>query len=380
MKKAKKIAIIVAVSMIAVGMISSVSALAVMDFDFTKVDTMEWTTNTYTIEDDFENISIEGREAAVSLVPSEDGSCKVVCTENDKVYNEITVADNTLVIKRIDNSKWYDNIGVTWEQIEITVYLPETEYEILSIDNTSGRLEVPADFTFAEAEVENSSGSTSFMAEVKGALMVENTSGGVYVGETNVGSLSVKGSSGSAEVASVNAESDVEVSTTSGRIDIADIECANLTVENSSGSIHVTSVTASGNMDVKGTSGSTHITEADVKGDVSTSASSGSLNLTDVECTNLTAGNTSGKINCNNVIAFEDMNIENSSGGIVLEACDALELKLSATSGSIKGSLLSEKIFQADATSGSVDVPKTTSGGVCEVTTTSGSIKMSIVE
>lgn len=380
MKKAKKIAIIVALAMIGVGLIISVSTLAVMDFDLTQVDTMEWETNTYTIEDKFENISIEGREAAVSLVPSEDGSCKVVCTENDKVYNEITVADNTLSIERIDNSKWYDNIGVTWEQIEITVYLPEEEYEKLSLDNTSGRLTVPADFTFAEADVVNSAGSTSFMADVKGALTVENTSGGVYVGETNVGSLSVSGSSGRVEVFSVCVESDVDVSTTSGGITVTNIECANMSVENSSGSIRISSITANGNMEVKGTSGSIHISETDVNGDMAANASSGSLNLTDVECANLTAENNSGKISCTNVIASEDMNLENSSGGIALEYCDAENLKLTATSGSIKGSLLSEKIFIAEATSGSVDVPKTTSGGVCEVTTTSGSIKMSIVE
>ena len=46
----------------------------------------------------------------------------------------------------------------------------------------------------------------------------------------------------------------------------------------------------------------------------------------------------------------------------------------------VKSPVADEKIFVAEATSGSVEVPKTTSGGMCEVTTTSGSIQMSIVE
>ena len=41
MKKAKKIAIIVAVSMIAVGLVSIVGSLAFVRFDATKLNTME---------------------------------------------------------------------------------------------------------------------------------------------------------------------------------------------------------------------------------------------------------------------------------------------------------------------------------------------------
>ena len=104
------------------------------------------------------------------------------------------------------------------------------------------------------------------------------------------------------------------------------------------------------------------------------------MHLEDVECANLAGSNSSGKIYCTNVIASSDINLDNSSGGIALEACDAANLKLETTSGSIRGTLLSEKIFVADATSGSVDVPETISGGVCEVATTSGSIRLSIVE
>lgn len=360
MKKAKKITIIVALSMIVVGIICSVGSLALVQFDATKLNTMEWETKTYVVEDSFTNISIQGNEAAVSLVPATDGNCKVVCTENEVIYDKVAVVNNTLTIERVDESEWYHNIGVHFGKIEVTVYLPEKEYEALFIDNSSGRIDVPGDFTFAEAEVMNSSGKINFMADVNGALKVENTSGGIYVGDNSVESLSVKGTSGSIEVMNVVAVGDVEVNGSSGGIDVSKVECANLSVANSSGSLRLSEIVATGDVNVEGTSGGVH--------------------LEDVECANLTGSNSSGKINCTDVIASGNINLENSSGGIALEACDAANLKLSATSGSIRGTLLTEKIFQADATSGSVDVPKTTSGGVCEVTTTSGSIKMSIVE
>lgn len=360
MKKAKKIAIIVAVSMIAVGIICSVGSLALVRFDVAELDTMEWEDKTYTIEETFSNISIRGMEATVSLVPATDGICKVVCTENNKITNKVDVVNNTLTIEREDYSKWYNNVGVHMKEVEITVYLPEDKYEALFIDNSSGRIDVPGDFTFAEAEVMNSSGRINFMADVAGALKVENTSGGIYVGDNSVDSLSVKGTSGSIEVMNVVATGDVEVNGSSGGINISNVECANISVENSSGVLRLSEIVATGDVNVKGTSGGVH--------------------LEDVECANLTGSNSSGKIYCTNVIASGDMNLENSSGGIALEACDATNLKLEATGGSIRGTLLTEKIFVAYATSGSVDVPKTTSGGVCEVTTTSGSISLSLVE
>ena len=360
MKKAKKIAIIIAVSMMALGLIFIVGSLAFVRFDATKLNTKEWETKTYAVEDSFTNISVYGGDAAVSFVTAADGNCKVVCTENEVIYDKIEVVNNTLTIERVDESEWYHNIGVNFGEIEITVYLPEKEYEALFVDNSSGRIDVPGDFTFAEAEVLNTSGKTNFMADVEGTLKVENTSGGIYVGDNSVGDLWVKGTSGSIEVMSVVATNDVEVNGSSGGIGVSKVECANISVANTSGVLRLSEIVATGDVNVKGTSGGVH--------------------LEDVECANLTGSNSSGKIYCTDVIASGDINLENSSGGIALEACDAANLELKTTSGSIRGTLLTEKIFVAEATSGSVDVPKTTSGGVCEVTTTSGSISLSIVE
>lgn len=360
MKKAKKIAIIVAVCMIVIGFISALVSLVCVGFDFTKVDTQEWETNTYEIEEAFDNISIDGLEATVSLVPSTDGTCKVVCTENDNVYDEIKVENSTLTIKRISKGKWQFNFGLSLEEAKITVYLPKTEYKKLVLDNTSGRLEVPTDFSFEEADVANSSGKISFKADVTGTLSVENTSGGIEVGENQVGSLTVAGSSGGIQLASVCVENDIEVGSTSGGIHISDVECKNMVAKGSSGSIRLSSIVVKENLDVDGTSGS--------------------IQLTDVECANVTGNNSSGSIKCSNVIASGDIGLENNSGGISLEACDATNLKLSATSGSIRGSLLSSKNFIAEATSGSVDVPQSASGGLCEVSTTSGSIHLRVGE
>lgn len=340
MNKVKKIFLISAAGMIVAGLIIAIVSMAFVKFDFTQLDTQDWQTNTYEIEEEFENIEIHGSETDVKLLPATDGVCKVVCTENDTIYNEIEVTENTLSIIRVDKSKKHVFVSVEFEQPETTVYLPEQVYVKLLIENSSGDIEIPEGFIFEEATVENTSGKITFYADVNGILSAKSSSGGVRVGNNTIGSLSAVASSGAASVRTATVKEDVSVETSSGIILIEELACAKLRVKNSSGSI----------------------------------------NLSDVKAEELEGENSSGEIRCNNVMVAGDMKLSNTSGGMELGGCDAANLQLSSTSGSIKGTLLTEKIFVADATSGSVDVPKTTSGGMCEVTTTSGSIKMSIVE
>ena len=93
----------------------------------------------------------------------------------------------------------------------------------------------------------------------------------------------------------------------------------------------------------------------------------------------ITAKATAGKITLRDVIAEETLSAQNISGGVALEGCDGGTIRISCTSGSVKGALLSDKIFLTDSGSGSIRVPRSTEGGTCEITTTSGSIRIDIV-
>ena len=60
------------------------------------------------------------------------------------------------------------------------------------------------------------------------------------------------------------------------------------------------------------------------------------------------------------------------------ELCDAGELFIETDTGNVKGSLLSEKIFIVSSDTGRIDVPKSTSGGRCEIETDTGDIKITL--
>ena len=58
----------------------------------------------------------------------------------------------------------------------------------------------------------------------------------------------------------------------------------------------------------------------------------------------------------------------------------AAELYVRTTTGDVTGALLSEKVFITGTNTGSVAVPETTTGGVCEIRTNTGSIRIGITQ
>ena len=62
---------------------------------------------------------------------------------------------------------------------------------------------------------------------------------------------------------------------------------------------------------------------------------------------------------------------------MTLDGIDGGDISIKTTTGSVKGSILSEKQFLVKSTSGKIDVPST-SGPICKIETTTGAIKIII--
>ncbi|MGN0614572.1 MAG: DUF4097 family beta strand repeat-containing protein [Porcipelethomonas sp.] len=320
MKKSKKTAMITAASLIAAGAVISFGALFAMDFDIKKINTVTLGTNTYTVDQAFDNISVEGAECNVRLRPSDENFCKVVCYESDRIYHSVEVMDNTLKIEREDISKWYDNImNICWNDMEVTVYLPKNEYKTLRIENISGNVEIPGGFTFDDAVIKSSSGDVKFSADVNNALSVEANSGDLTVSNTSPGKLSTKTSSGDIKIECVNSGTELTAETTSGEMKITDFNGKNISAESSSGDITFSGCLASGNIKT-----------------------------------------------------------ESISGEVRMYNCDADSLWIKTSSGDVSGTTLTEKIFITDTSSGDVNVPQSVTGGKCEIITDSGDIEFEI--
>lgn len=319
MKTAKKVAIIISVAAICVGILISFIAMLSMDFDFKQLNTVIFETNTYVIDDDFTKISIIGAECDVNLKPSTDGKCKIECAESDKIRHEISVENGTLTAERIDDRQWYEHFGVYWAEMSLTVYLPKSEYDYLYIKSLSGEIKVPQNFTFNEVKIKNTSGDTSFFSNVRENINIHSVSGDILVSNISADNLKIQSTSGDIELFEITVNENTELKTVSG-----DIEAQN------------------------------------------------------VKSRSLTANSTSGDIEIEALLAEEQIQIETVSGSIDLHGCDGANLKLKSTSGNVRGELLSEKIFITETISGDVRVPHSTAGGTCEIKTTSGNIHFEI--
>ena len=74
------------------------------------------------------------------------------------------------------------------------------------------------------------------------------------------------------------------------------------------------------------------------------------------------------------------LTIETSTGDVRLDHCDAGQITVKTTTGDVTGSLRTEKEFIAKTSTGDIDVPDTTSGGKCEITTSTGDIRITVDE
>ncbi len=117
---------------------------------------------------------------------------------------------------------------------------------------------------------------------------------------------------------------------------------------------------------------------ASATGDITCKTTTGDVKFNGVRCANLTSTGTTGDLEMKDVIATGTMNLKRGTGDVEFDACDAAELYIKVTTGDVEGTLLSEKIFHAKATTGEVKVPQTTSGGICEVKATTGDIQIRI--
>ena len=98
--------------------------------------------------------------------------------------------------------------------------------------------------------------------------------------------------------------------------------------------------------------------------------------ITDMTCRNLLTTGSTGDITLKNTVASDTFSIARSTGDVILDHCDAGQITIQTTTGDVSGTLLTEKIFIARSSTGSIHVPDTSAGGKCQITTSTGDINI----
>lgn len=150
-----------------------------------------------------------------------------------------------------------------------------------------------------------------------------------------------------------------------------------LAVESETGDINVSRDFTFSNIEIDSTTADVEFS-AKVSETIDIETTTGDVTIKNITANQLNVVTTTGDVELYNVIVEKKMDIETTTGDVEIKDSDAEEIAIETTTGDVSGTLLSDKVFITDTTTGDVDVPKTTTGGKCEITTTTGDIEIDI--
>lgn len=320
MKNARGISFVMGIILVIAGIVVAALALAAGGWDFQALSTQRCVSNTYDITEEFTGIRLDASSADVRFVPSSDGTCRVACFEYETMPHTVRVENGTLTVTARDERSWIDHIAlITVKSPEITVYLPQKEYEALTVSVSTGDVEISREFTFGSISVAATTGDVKCAASATADISIAVSTGDIALSNVSAGELSLSGTTGQMKLQDITCAGDARLSVTTGKTVIKNMTCGSFVSEGSTGDLILENTVARGSFFAKRTTG-------DVKPD----------------------------------------------------GCDAAEMTVKTSTGDITGTLLSEKIFTAKTSTGQVQVPQTTSGGVCSLTATTGDIQISL--
>ena len=301
MRKATKILLILSLFLILAGSLLFGGALTVAEWNWNIFSTSHYETVVHEIDEPVTAVSVVVGTADVTLIPSEDGKITVTGYEQVNLKNAVEVKDGALTIKLVDTRKWYEHIGIHFEQPTVTVALPQGAYDALSLTLSTGDVMIPADFSFASILVKTSTGDVTCLASAEGTISIGTDTGDITVGSVSAGAMAL-------------------------------------------------------------------------------SVNTGRIKATGVNCNDFTSTGNTGDLSLKNVIATGKLSVKRTTGDVIFDGCDASEIFVNTNTGDVKGTLLSKKDFYTNTSTGRIIVPQTRSGGRCEITTSTGDIKIEIKE
>ncbi len=217
MKKA--IAIIVVIAIVLVGVGGYLVWKGYNDGYFTP----DYISKEYEVED-FDNININLESSDVLFKKASDGKAKVECQELEKLYHEVKVEDNTLIITQVDNldqiEKWF-----VFANLKVTIYLPKDAYDSLKVNTSVGNCVSEELAEVNKLNVEATTGNVKIKnMNVLSEFNAQATTGNVEIENVNAPSSNLSATTGNVKMTNFIVDGDLNVSTTTGNIKLTDID------------------------------------------------------------------------------------------------------------------------------------------------------------
>ena len=338
MKKSLKISLITAGVLVFLGIALIIVAAVLTGGDLSKLGAAKYVTSVFDIDGEFDNISVNTGTANIKFVLSYENKCVVECFEEETRPHSVFVQDGTLKIKMEDNRKWYQIFVLDFQKPTLTISLPDDEYSALTINEDTGDIEIPRSFIFESIDIKSSTGNVKCDAYSRSSMSIVTSTGDISVDGLVARNINLTVSTGNIKVFQTTVCEDISINVSTGKTVIESVDCRNLITGGSTGNIDVINVHAD-IFDIERSTGDVTFKGSDAK----------------------------------------QLKVKTSTGDVTFSNSDAGQLNIETTTGDVTGSLKTEKIFYTETSTGRVEHPKTTSGGICEIKTTSGDIIIEVI-
>lgn len=214
----KKVAVLVAIGFIIAGLVIGFCGFAVTDFEPENLNMSKIISTEHTVNEPFDSINIENGVSDLRFVLSEDGVCRVVCRDFENISHPITVENGVLNILEKDSRKWYEHIGIFWGETDITVYLPQSEYNALTVKTDTGDIEIE-EISAKGIKIETSTGDITLKKVIADKLDIESDTGDVELRDSDANDIEINTSTGDVE-GRLLSEKIFTTETSTGRINV----------------------------------------------------------------------------------------------------------------------------------------------------------------
>ena len=320
MKKITKLFTLIGVILVILGSAIFVKALADADWKFVNLAPNKLQTRIVDIEGEFDNISIKLETTDVEFALSTDGKNKILFTEREDELHTVNLDEDGLSIVAHREYNVVDSL-FNFGSPKMIIYLVESEFENLDIIGDTSDVSISKDFSFNNIVIKTDTGDVASYAKAKELIDIETDTGDIKLSDVSTKNMSLNVHTGDVIVKSVSITESLIINVTTGDILLKDA------------------------------------TSVDFK----------------------TKGNT-GDIVMENLIVSNNINVFRTTGDINFNKVDAASLDIETDTGDVTGTLNSDKTFIVETRTGEEIYPKGTTGGKCNIKTSTGDIIISIAK
>lgn len=229
-----------AIMLVIIGFITFAITMTTSGWDFNVFNTATYETKVHEINEEFTNINIVSDTTDINIVPSLDGKCKVECYETENIDYIVIIENNTLNISENDQRKWYNHIGINNDNNHITVYLPNLQYNDISIKLSTGDVNISHNFTFSNLNIKVSTGDITLEKIISTNINLSSSTGDKKLNDISCMNLTSDGSTSKLTMKNVIVYSKLNVKHTTGDVKFDGLDAAEIIIKTSTGDVEGT--------------------------------------------------------------------------------------------------------------------------------------------